>query len=165
MEVTQKLGLDYLWVDRYCIPQHDKEKKQHQIKNMHSIYRQAHFTIVAAAGDGPEFGLPGVNSTRDLPPYLLIENRLFVSNAGDLLSNSNVRIHKSSWNSRAWTYQEKIFSRKILYFTKIRVVFHCKSDFHGVEDPARNYLYPGDRPLVYRVKRPRPKTPQTLILK
>lgn len=164
MEVTQKLGLDYLWVDRYCIPQHDKEKKQYQIKNMHRIYRRAHFTIVAAAGDRPECGLPGVSSTRKLPSHLLIENRLFVGNPGDLLADSNAIIHESPWNSRAWTYQEKMFSRKILYFTETGVVFHCKSNFHGVEDSIRNYLCPTERPLVHRVERRGPTTPQALIL-
>ncbi|PSN61280.1 HET-domain-containing protein [Corynespora cassiicola Philippines] len=164
MEVTKQLGLGFLWVDRYCIPQDDDLKKNHQIKNMHRIYQQAHFTIVAAAGNGPDRGLPGVSSQRALAPHLLVDNRLFVANAGDPRPEANVDINKSPWNSRAWTYQEKVFSRRILYFTETEVVFHCKSDFHGVDNPTRNYLHPGNRPLIGRIKRRGPVMPQALLL-
>ena len=58
-----------------------------------------------------------------------------------------------------------MLSRKILYFTETGVVFHCKSNFHGVEDSIRNYLYPTERPLVHRVERCGPTTPQARILK
>lgn len=153
MQVTWELGLAFLWVDRLCIPQHDSQQKAHQIKNMHRIYRQAHFTIVAAAGNGPDHGLPGVSCERSLAPHLLVKNRLFVGNAGDPLSKTYAGIQESPWNSRAWTYQEKVFSRRLLYFTETEVVFHCKTGLHGVEDPARNYLIPGNRSLIGRYER------------
>jgi hypothetical protein len=165
MEVSKELGLDFLWVDRYCIPQHDEEQKKHQIKNMHCIYRQAHFTIVAVAGNGPDHGLPGVSSPRVLAPHSLIDNHLFVGNAGDSLAEANARINKSLWNSRAWTYQEKVFSRRIIYFTEAEMVFHCKSDSHGVDDPAHNYFYPESRPLVGPIKKRGPTTPEAIVLR
>ncbi|KAL1595310.1 hypothetical protein SLS60_010001 [Paraconiothyrium brasiliense] len=165
MEVTKQLGLRFLWVDRYCIPQHDELQKNRQIKNMHRIYQQAHFTIVAAAGKGPDHGLPGVSSPRALTPHVLVDNRLFVANAGDPRPEANADIHTSPWNSRAWTYQEKVFSRRVLYFTETEVVFHCKSDFHGVDNPTRNYLHAGVRPLIGRIERPGPVTPKMLLLR
>ena len=60
--VVRALRYRYLWVDRYCVPQ-DEEQLKLQIENMGRIYKNAEFTIIAAAGDGPEYGLPGVSTT------------------------------------------------------------------------------------------------------
>ena len=62
IEVVKRLGYRYLWIDRYCIPQNDSAVKHIQIKKMDRIYSCSILTIIAAAGDGPEYGLPGVSS-------------------------------------------------------------------------------------------------------
>src|SRR3569833_1515156 len=36
-------------------------------------------------------------------------------------------IEKSSWNSRAWTFQERMLSRRSLIFTQDRVFFQCRA--------------------------------------
>lgn len=66
MVVTLCLGYTYLWVDRYCINQHEDMPRQHQIDQMDIIYSRAEVTIVAAAGDGGNDGLPGLS--RKAPP-------------------------------------------------------------------------------------------------
>ncbi|KAE9368275.1 HET-domain-containing protein, partial [Stipitochalara longipes BDJ] len=57
------LGLPYLWVDRYCIPQDNLNEKLCQIGKMDQIYSNSALTIIAAAGDNPKHGFPGVNGT------------------------------------------------------------------------------------------------------
>ncbi|KAK4031316.1 hypothetical protein C8A01DRAFT_42220, partial [Parachaetomium inaequale] len=59
MTVVTKLGLKYLWVDRYCIPQNDPVARKAQIQQMGEIYSRSALTIIAAAGSSPEHGLPG----------------------------------------------------------------------------------------------------------
>jgi hypothetical protein len=54
---TKSLGYDYLWVDRYCIPQGDNEERRQQIYQMDLVYNRAQATIIAVAGDEPSFGL------------------------------------------------------------------------------------------------------------
>ena len=61
--VTKELGFRYLWIDRYCISQIDASERRHQIARMDQIYADAVLTIVAAAGEGPDYGLPGVSET------------------------------------------------------------------------------------------------------
>jgi hypothetical protein len=60
--VTKELGLRYLWVDRYCIDQSKKAEKHDQISKMDIIYRRSAVTIIAAAGDDENYGLPGVDN-------------------------------------------------------------------------------------------------------
>lgn len=58
--VTRKLGFRYLWIDRYCINQQCEEEKAEQVQKMDLIYQNSEVTIIAAAGQDPLYGLPGV---------------------------------------------------------------------------------------------------------
>jgi hypothetical protein len=58
---TLKLGFRYLWVDMYCIKQDNLNHVGDQIRHMDLVYRRAQATIIAAAGENPDFGLPGVS--------------------------------------------------------------------------------------------------------
>jgi len=81
VEVTRKLGLQYLWVDRLCIDQSNIAEKSYLVSRMATIYEGAEFTIVAAAGLGASHGLPGIRSTPRLPQpkYFLHSGNLLVS--------------------------------------------------------------------------------------
>ncbi|KAH7179027.1 heterokaryon incompatibility protein-domain-containing protein [Fusarium flagelliforme] len=125
MTATKKMGFQYLWVDRYCIPQYESKSKERtdQIKQMDRIYRQAELTLIAAAGQGPDHGLPGVGSTPRIPqPSLRIGKHILVST----MTPPRALIYSSPWYSRAWTYQEGICSRRRLLFTDEQVFFECQ---------------------------------------
>lgn len=47
--VTKELGLNYLWVDRFCIVQDDEVAKAQEISRMAQIYGAAYVTILASA--------------------------------------------------------------------------------------------------------------------
>ncbi|KAF7920845.1 uncharacterized protein EAE98_008874 [Botrytis deweyae] len=66
-EVTLKLGLRFIWVDRYCIRQDDPEKHR-LILSMDEIYAKAYITITAAAGKTAADGLPGIST---IPPAFM----------------------------------------------------------------------------------------------
>ncbi|PTD04100.1 hypothetical protein FCULG_00000019 [Fusarium culmorum] len=125
MAVTKKMGFQYLWVDRYCIPQDEsksKEKADH-IKQIDRIYRQAELTMVAAAGQGPEHGLPGIGSTPRIPqPSVQVGKHTLIST----MTTPRFMIYSSPWYSRGWTYQEGICSRRRFLFTDEQVFFECQ---------------------------------------
>jgi hypothetical protein len=64
MFVAVKIGMPYLWVDRYCIDKNNPEEKHDIIQNMDKTYRGAELTTIATDGDDPNHGLPGVCGTR-----------------------------------------------------------------------------------------------------
>ena len=132
MIVTLELGWQYLWVDRYCIDQNDEEK-HFQINQMDKVYLCAVTTIIAAAGENANYGLPGVSSTlRRAQPYAMVRGQLLAST----MRSSNEAIGSSQWATRGWTYQEAVLSRKRLIFTDDQVFFECKgmscSESHNV---------------------------------
>lgn len=122
---TIALGYEYLWVDRYCIPQ-DSATKHDMIRNMHRIYENAELTIIAVAGADPHYGLPGISRDRVSRPQFTVEtyNMKYV----DLRSCSDA-ILESKWNTRGWTYQEGLLSRRKLAFTDQSTYFQCTIDF------------------------------------
>jgi len=124
LEVTLDLDLKYLWVDKYCIDQFDNQDKEVQIGQMDFIYANAEVTIVAAAGEGPHHGLPGVRGTlRKAQPALKIEDYHIAST----LPHSRNSVLGSKWATRGWTYQEGILSRRRLFFTDQQVFWECNS--------------------------------------
>jgi hypothetical protein len=68
--VTLKLGFRYLWVDRYCIDQENDEEKSDQCGKMDQVYQNAELTIIAAVGEDPSHGLPGVSLRKRDPQHL-----------------------------------------------------------------------------------------------
>jgi len=122
--VTKRIGFRYLWVDRYCINQNSESEQHGQIARMDEIYAGAEVTIVAAAGDGPEYGLPGVSKAhRGLQPSAIVGNYHFVSS----LRPPRDVVMSSKWASRAWTFQEAVLSRRALFFTDEQMFFECAS--------------------------------------
>ncbi|KAK4204559.1 heterokaryon incompatibility protein-domain-containing protein [Triangularia verruculosa] len=120
--VTQKLGFRYLWVDQYCIRQHDEGDKHFQIRLMAEIYGSAQATIVAAAGSDPTYGLPGVSTTQRSPqPYVKLRGRTLTWTYGSTRDD----ISNSVWSTRGWTYQEGVLSSRRLVFTDKQVYFQC----------------------------------------
>lgn len=119
--VTLQLGLRYLWVDKYCIDQNNPEEKHDAIRNMDSIYRGAFVTIIAAAGSGSDYGLPGVSRPRKAATSFGIGSHAFV-----VMENPREDVESSLWNTRGWTYQEMLLSRRRLIFTDRQVYFQCR---------------------------------------
>ncbi|KAK7968854.1 HET-domain-containing protein [Apiospora saccharicola] len=124
MTVTLRLGYRYLWIDRYCIKQDDPVDKARQTMNMGLIYNCSVLTIVAAAGEDPDYGLPGV-SERARQPQIShdIKGHTVVAFPEDPGSQIGTTI----WSTRAWTYQEGLLSRRRLVFTDQQTYFECNT--------------------------------------
>ncbi|ORX94759.1 heterokaryon incompatibility protein-domain-containing protein, partial [Clohesyomyces aquaticus] len=123
--VALRLGISYLWVDRYRINQDDPDEKHRLITNMDKIYAGAEVTIIAAAGSDPHYGLPGVSSTFRSPNQY--EVRIGSKNYMSLPPLSRVgpdSTRNLRWK-RGWTYQEMLLSRRRLVFTPHQMYFQC----------------------------------------
>ena len=102
MSVVIELGFRYIWVDRYCIPQNDKKAKDRLIRYMGHIYKNSVLTLIAAAGDDPNYGLPGVHPRlQQRPNPVAVENWEYRCFSDD----TRRPIAESKWNTRGWTYQ------------------------------------------------------------
>ncbi|KAF2867743.1 heterokaryon incompatibility protein-domain-containing protein, partial [Massariosphaeria phaeospora] len=127
IRATQKLGYRFLWIDRYCINQTNKEEQKAQLQQMDLIYENADLTIVAAAGQNDQYGLPGIGTRADTQakrppqPAATIGNLQLVSSLPDI----ELYLSESKWSTRGWTYQEALLSRRCLMFFTSQVYFVC----------------------------------------
>ncbi|KAG4436492.1 hypothetical protein IFR05_008033 [Cadophora sp. M221] len=122
--VTLKLGFRYLWIDRYCINQQNKSETSAQVQAMASIYRNSQLTIIAAAGNDPSYGLPGVGKQHRHHQSHFKIDRAYLRG----IQRIEQIVQPSRWNSRGWTYQEGILATRRLIFTTSQVYYEC----HGM---------------------------------
>lgn len=149
MAVTQAIGFQYLWVDRYCIDQDNPTVKHEQIRQMDVIYSNAEVTIIAAAGQDESYGLSGVGRNR---PRTRMEAHI-----GDFAvvwapKDPQAAIKSSKWSTRGWTFQEALLSRRRLVFTEQQAYFECSAmnvyeslnmplDNLHIKDRSKSYEY------------------------
>ena len=113
IRLAKLLGEKYLWVDSLCIVQDDEIHKQTHLNAMASIYVAASFTIVVAGAKDANVGIAGLGDdghTRNVPYQVLRFPSGTFTNTGPGASNLDI----SCWAWRAWTFQERLFSRRLL---------------------------------------------------
>ena len=124
IDLCQKLGIRYIWVDSLCIVQDSRRSFNLNSRVMHLIYGNATLTICAADGEDSSTGLIAMNpehSTEQLKEECVPGVHLMISRPPE------IGIQESRWNKRAWTFQERLLSRRCLIFTEGRIYFQCRS--------------------------------------
>ncbi|KAK8867456.1 heterokaryon incompatibility protein [Apiospora arundinis] len=155
IKVTRRLGLRYLWVDSLCIIQKpragdgDSDASQTQadeskeFEQMSIIYGHASVVIIATGGEDAQAGLAGVSRPRE-PVQVAREVRPGVN----VLLPIQYDKSYGRWDTRAWTLQEKLLSKRMLVFGKDHVAFHCR---HGIlrEDMPADHARNGPAPMPH----------------
>lgn len=115
--LCRNLAERYLWVDALCIQQDSVREMKIQILRMRQIYSAAKCTIAAVSAESADVGLLG--TAADEPPSDGTSTCKTVEDLEDLLESA-------PWNCRAWCYQEKVLSHRMLMFTSAGVYMHCQ---------------------------------------
>ncbi|KAL7893347.1 heterokaryon incompatibility domain-containing protein [Trichoderma sp. SZMC 28014] len=149
--VCENLGIDYIWVDSFCILQDDDFDKTQIIDKMESIYHESVLTIVAATGTDAHSGIPGVRpNTRFLEQRVLSVRGMQLV---DSVDHNQFRmqtgyqepewISSTPWARRAWTFQEALVSRRTLFFTSEQVYWSCREGLLS-EDTTEHFALKKD---------------------
>ncbi|KAH7068427.1 heterokaryon incompatibility protein-domain-containing protein [Paraphoma chrysanthemicola] len=135
--VARKLRIRYLWIDSLCIVQDDFNDWVRESAVMGDIYERAILTISATSapnchsgfiesGQSECYVLEGVNC--DGKPYAYA---ISPGSYGSLLSHpwvSEIRQKKWPLLDRAWAFQERILSTRVLHFTRREIYFECEQE-------------------------------------
>jgi hypothetical protein len=93
---------------------------------MDAIYSSSVLTIAAASGPNANSGLAGISRLRNVPQRTeLVDGLRFSLPLPDYMSLEDD--DSLIWNTRGWTFQEKILSKRILLFTDYQVYFQCSN--------------------------------------
>ena len=124
--VCKDVGVPLLWVDALCIQQDNTTEMIEQVRNMHRVYENAAFTIVALSGDSAEAGIAGVeDGSRKKQTVIKVQGFELIL---EELPLEGV-LPSTRWATRAWTYQEFVLAPKRVVFASDMVYFVCS---HGV---------------------------------
>ena len=136
IEVVKAMGECYLWTDALCILQENTEETLEQISYMDRVFSGAICTIVAAQGATANSGIEGIRQhyVPQVGQPASQQRRLEqvqVDLKGDLsliapLGAQNHQLDDSVWNIRAWTFQERLLSRRLIVFTYGQMIWHCR---------------------------------------
>lgn len=160
INLVRDLGERFLWVDSICIIQGSDRSWALNSRVMDQVYGNAYLTICAADGDGAGAGLQILNPERSQAERATSEQ----SNSQNITQyDRNLRlmstqpaenyIRKSVWNTRGWTFQERLLSPRNLIFTAGRMYFQCRctarsADIISEDDSAGWSIEFKDSPLL-----------------
>ncbi|KAF2032485.1 HET-domain-containing protein [Setomelanomma holmii] len=129
IDLAQRLGLTYLWIDSLCIMQDDADDWRHEGSKLASIYADAYITIAAVASHNAFQGLYRPNQSRFLTNCELRRNasstlrKLHVGQKKDEIPRKSSVLPLFR---RAWFHQERILSRRIVLFGIIKLYWECR---------------------------------------
>jgi len=143
IELVRMIGEQYLWVDSLCIPQNDTKLTAFYVNRMDYIYSQSVLTIIAASSRSAMDHLPGVRPGSRSPQHTpKIGNMRLVVRTREL----DAPLEESIYESRAWTFQERLLSNRCLIMTDLEAFLCCPSllfsELHGSLPEACKRFHP-----------------------
>ncbi|KAI3339984.1 HET-domain-containing protein [Ustulina deusta] len=132
--VVRRLGLRYLWIDSLCIIQDDDDDWARESSKMATIYNQAHLTIATTRSPNHEGGCfsklkPQFQTHKVTVPgpddgeLTLFFRQLMPHCAGLILTPEQAE--EFPLLDRAWVYQERLLSPRILHFHNNELSWEC----------------------------------------
>ncbi|KAK1750458.1 heterokaryon incompatibility protein-domain-containing protein [Echria macrotheca] len=124
--LVRGLGLGHLWVDVLCVVQDDYTNKPIMLSHMGRIYSWALLTIVAACGSDAADGLVGVAPGSRSPILTLTTPLEGVDVLGRPPALADM-LRVSQYETRGWTFQERVLSTRCLYISDQQMYFQCRA--------------------------------------
>ncbi|TGO18631.1 hypothetical protein BTUL_0008g00120 [Botrytis tulipae] len=158
--ITRALGFQFLWIDSLCIIQDSHFDWGIESEKMGDVYRNAVLTIAAAAAHKAADGMLHTQSQipRNMKPKLKLSKD---SGSDDIVEiGSSIFWHEnltelfesSPLQSRAWAFQEKVLSPRILWYGRRQIYWQCLCGFQSADgSPSDGGSSPWNRDHIYPI--------------
>jgi hypothetical protein len=165
VKVTREFGFEYIWIDSLCIVQDSEADKVRELPQMANYYKRATITIAA----GPKSCTSGFLQSGQVCQKH-DKARLLMNMLGKIFWFPDARGHlclfreeTPYWltaepiNSRAWTFQERVLSPRVLFYGS-RMVWQCNTcqvSDGGIDDWSYDVRSMGNARLGQAISRTR----------
>ncbi|KAI6090312.1 heterokaryon incompatibility protein-domain-containing protein [Hypoxylon rubiginosum] len=122
MILVQEIGIHYIWVDALCIIQDSRHDWEATAPLMDAVYGNSTLNICAASGSGSIAGISGSPLTPRAASQAVAD---VCGMRMTVVKSVESRIENTHWNTRAWTFQERIVSQRSVIFVDERLFFQC----------------------------------------
>ncbi|KAH8600168.1 heterokaryon incompatibility protein-domain-containing protein [Bisporella sp. PMI_857] len=131
IHVTRRLNIRFLWIDSLCIIQDSPPDWAIESTKMRDVYANSFLTIAAAMAADSHQGFLGKRSESLLEPNVAL---VHYPPDSDQSGTVYLRPDSDGWSRsvtdgilsrRAWTFQERLLSPRILYFGASQVFLEC----------------------------------------
>ena len=144
VHVTRYLNIRYLWIDSFCIIQGDGEDWARESSKMADVHKNAHVTIAADSAKNNAEGFLVQSTYQGGDISTMAEKRAqkrqlaFVRHGG-FHDKPDGCFAKDPLTQRAWAFQERHLSNRVLHFTTSCVLFECNAHLvaEGVQCEGR----------------------------
>jgi hypothetical protein len=134
IDITRKLGIKFLWIDALCIIQDDSSDWEREAVKMSQVYGNAYLTLAATASSSSSGGLYAKLKESASQSYTIpvsakgqpveLHYRQYLNHA-TLYTQNGLELDPLS--TRAWSYQERLLSRRIVHFTTQELLWECRT--------------------------------------
>ncbi|KPM39859.1 hypothetical protein AK830_g6698 [Neonectria ditissima] len=133
VSIARRLGLRYLWIDSLCIIQDSVKDWEIESSKMADIYRQSFIAIAATSSPDFRGGCFSPEAKEDLCFQVhtgTIDTAIAMRDCdGDDPIMEMAQFEKGfPLFTRAWVYQERMLSRRILYCNHRELQFECRQE-------------------------------------
>lgn len=131
VEITRKLGVEYIWIDSICIVQKERDGSDPgdfmlEESRMQDIFSSAYCVLAASSAEGMWTGFLSPRKDRTVIPLSTggskPEYSLFITETTDDFEKDVIN---SPLAKRAWVLQERALARRTIYFTNNQTYFEC----------------------------------------
>jgi Heterokaryon incompatibility protein (HET) len=135
VEVTKRLGVNYLWIDSLCILQSGEgssEDWRKHLTEMRLVYSNCLFCIAVAHAPDPSTGcFTSRNPTLLNVPEIDLDGTKYVI----VHANRFAERQQTPLATRAWVLQERMLSPRVLTFDKDQLFWDCS----GVQNACESF--------------------------
>jgi hypothetical protein len=125
--VCRKLGINFLWVDAFCIVQDDPEDKEDEIAQMLNIYSSAVVTIAASRARSVTEGFLGPRLPTQFPHHVFELPYLRTNGQRGCITLIRTKSEAEPLDTRGWTLQERLLSPRTLGFGTLQLRWICQN--------------------------------------
>ncbi|CAF3471479.1 unnamed protein product [Fusarium graminearum] len=148
IKLTREFGIGYLWIDSMCICQDDYDDWERESARMLSVYANAYLTINASKGNDSSSGLFYKSSTREYfefeHTYGGIRGRALACEVPfeEAMQHAYIQLKDDPVSHRGWTLQERVLSRRTLFYSGGQMMFECNHGFRKEDGWAIDGRFP-----------------------
>ena len=145
IEITRRLGFQYLWIDALCIVQEgdNGDDFQREGARMDLVYGRAAITIAAGATENVSQGIFGAYSLNSVServkeafiPYDLPDGSIGKAYLRPESSTVGEHYVNEPLNTRGWTFQERILSPRVAIYHSDQISWGCRTKIANSRGP------------------------------